>query len=73
MTSVLFENSTIVTLDDSNSVFDTGWVFVKDGIIEDLNEGNAPKSIKREAAELIDAQNSAIMTGMINGHTHLCL
>ena len=27
MTSVLFENSTVVTLDDSNSVFDTGWVF----------------------------------------------
>ena len=36
MTSVLFENSTVVTLDDSNSVFDTGWVFVKDGIIENL-------------------------------------
>ena len=71
MTSVLFENSTVVTLDDSNSVFDTGWVFVKDGLIEDLNEGDAPKSIKREAAELIDAQNSAIMPGMINGHTHL--
>ena len=71
MTSVLFENSTVVTLDDSNSVFDTGWIFVKDGIIENLDAGDAPKSIRKEAVELIDAQNSAIMPGMINGHTHL--
>ena len=47
MTSVLFENSTVVTLDDSNSVFDTGWVFVKDGIIENLDAGDAPKSMER--------------------------
>ncbi len=71
MTSVLFEGSAIVTVDDSNSVLDPGWIFIRNDIIENIGKGEAPKNIRKEADEIIGASGSAIMPGMVNGHTHL--
>ncbi len=71
MDSVLLEGSAIVTVDDSNSVLDPGWIFTRNDIIEDLGSGEAPRSIRKEADEIIEARGSAIMPGMVNGHTHL--
>ena len=71
MTSVLFEGSAIVTVDDSNSVLDPGWIFIRNDIIENIGKGQTPKNIRKEADEIIDASGSAIMPGMVNGHTHL--
>ena len=39
MTSVLFEGSAIVTVDDSNSVLDPGWIFIRNDIIENIGKG----------------------------------
>ena len=71
MTSVLFEGSAIVTVDDSNSVLDPGWIFIRNDIIENIGKGQTPKNIRKEADEIIDASGSAIMPGMVNRHTHL--
>ena len=71
MDSVLLEGSAIVTVDDSNSVLDPGWIFTRNDIIEALGNGEAPKSIRKEADEIIETHGSAIMPGMVNGHTHL--
>ena len=61
MDSVLLEGSAIVTVDDSNSVLDPGWIFTRNNIIEDLGSGEAPRSIRKEADEIIEARGSAIM------------
>ena len=69
MNSVLLEGSAIITVDDSNSVLDPGWIFTRNDIIENLGKGEAPKSIRKEADEIIKVPGSAIMPGMVNGHT----
>ena len=69
--STLIEGGAIVTVDESNSILDPGWIFVKNGLIEDLGSGNTPRGIKRAADEVVDANGTAVMPGMINGHTHL--
>ena len=71
MTSVLFEGSAIVTVDDSNSVLDPGWIFIRNDIIENIGKGEAPKNIRKEADEIIGASGSAIMPGMVLSLIHI--
>ena len=53
MTSVLFEGSAIVTDDDSNSVLDPGWIFIRKDIIENKGKGQTPTNNAKEADEII--------------------
>ncbi|HAQ05084.1 MAG: amidohydrolase family protein [Acidimicrobiales bacterium] len=71
MHSILLEGPAIVTVDDSNSVLDPGWIFTKNDVIENIGKGEAPRNIRKEADEIIETPGSAVMPGMVNGHTHL--
>jgi 5-methylthioadenosine/S-adenosylhomocysteine deaminase len=71
MISLLFENASIVTVDDAFTVYERGWVFVSNGIIEALGAGEAPLDTRKSADEIVDASGHALMPGMTNGHTHL--
>ena len=75
MHSILLEGPAIVTVDDSNSVLDPGWIFTKNDVIENIGKGEAPRNIRKEADEIIETPGSAVMPGMVNAvsYTHLTL
>ena len=45
MHSILLEGPAIVTVDDSNSVLDPGWIFTKNDVIENIGKGEAPRNL----------------------------
>ncbi len=69
--SILIENAAIVTVDDSFTILDPGWLLTIDDTIAELGAGEAPASIRSSATEIIDGTGMAVMPGMVNGHTHL--
>ena len=82
MNQLLMENARVLTLDAGTDtrdprrgtqlrelgVIDRGWVMVRDGIIEDLGEGDAPPS---DHARL-DLEGRVLMPGLVDCHTHAC-
>ena len=70
MSSILIENGSIVTVNDTDQVYKSGYVYIEDDLIKDIGEGDAPAQYKN-ADKVIDATLMAVMPGMINAHTHL--
>ena len=70
MSSILVENGSIVTVNDEQQVYSTGYVLIEDDLITAVGAGEAPAQL-RKAALTIDASLMAVMPGMINAHTHL--
>ncbi|MFL7839307.1 MAG: amidohydrolase family protein [Candidatus Promineifilaceae bacterium] len=70
MSSLLIENGSVVTLDDEQTVYQKGFVFVEDDLITAVSPGDAPAQMQK-ADTVIDANLMAIMPGMVNAHTHL--
>ena len=70
MSSILIENGSIVTVNDEQQVYSTGYVFIEDDLITAVGSGHAPARL-RKAEVTIDAALMAVMPGMINAHTHL--
>ncbi len=61
----------VVTVDDSATILDPGWIYVEGNRICEVAAGDPPSARMRQAAELIDASGCAVMPGMTNAHTHL--
>ena len=70
MSSILIKNGSIVTVNDSNQVHKTGYIFIEDDLITAIGAGDAPAQYNG-ADVVIDAGLMAVMPGMVNAHTHL--
>ncbi|MCF2137843.1 MAG: amidohydrolase family protein [Candidatus Thorarchaeota archaeon] len=65
--TTLIRDGTIVTVDSSQSVIDRGYVYIKDGKIDEIAEGEPSQS----ADTIIDANRCIVAPGIITAHTHL--
>jgi len=68
---VVIADAAVVTVDDSFTVHDPGWVHVVDDRIVGVGAGSAQTELLDAADRVISAPGSAVMPGMVNGHTHL--
>jgi 5-methylthioadenosine/S-adenosylhomocysteine deaminase len=70
MSSILIENGAIVTVDETNQVYKTGYAFIEDDLITAIGAGEAPSQY-RKADIVVDAALMAVIPGIVNAHTHL--
>ncbi|MCY3642038.1 MAG: amidohydrolase [Acidimicrobiaceae bacterium] len=71
MTDLLIHGGAVVTVDDTGTIHDPGWVYVRGNRVAEVGAGEPPSSRLRQATEAIDAAGCAVMPGMTNAHTHL--
>jgi len=64
--SVLYRNGLIVTMDDAGREFDSGWLLVRDGLLEAVGEDSPPS-----ADETIELAGALVTPGLVNTHHHL--
>jgi cytosine/adenosine deaminase-related metal-dependent hydrolase len=64
--SALFTNAHVVTMDDSGSEHESGWLLVDDGLVQGSGHGSRP-----EANEVVDLGGAVVTPGLINTHHHL--
>ncbi len=65
--SLLIKNGVIVREDEKQQVIDHGYVFISDGKIKEVGEGDPTRS----ADTVIDAAGCMVIPGIITAHTHL--
>ncbi len=70
--TILIRGGSVHCLDEENTVHRPGYVFVEDGRIASLGEGE-PGEEFRIADETIDATGMAVFPGFINIHSHAVL
>jgi len=69
---ILIENGQVLPLADGlPEVLDPGYVAIAGDRIAAVGAGDAPPYMRAQAQEIIDAQQMAVMPGLINAHTHL--
>ncbi len=71
MSSILIENGAVVTVNNTDEVFSTGYVFIEADRIAAVGAGQPPAELRQRAGTIIDATLMAVMPGMVNAHTHL--
>jgi cytosine/adenosine deaminase-related metal-dependent hydrolase len=64
--STLFANAHVVTMDDSGTELERGWILAEDGIVREVGDGERP-----EADEVEDLGGAVVTPGLINTHHHL--
>jgi 5-methylthioadenosine/S-adenosylhomocysteine deaminase len=65
---ILIENTTVVTMNDRDDVWNPGWISIHDGTIEAVSPDPLPAI---GGARRIDGRRKVVMPGLVNAHTHL--
>jgi len=69
----LIYDGIIVTLDERDTWYNPGYVFIKGNKIREVNSGQPPKELFSQAKKVIKASNKLVMPGLINNHTHAAM
>ena len=70
---MLIYDGIIVTLDERDSWYNPGYVFIKGNKIREVNSGQPPKELFSQAKKVIKATDKLVMPGLINSHTHAAM
>ena len=65
--TTLYRNAVIVTMDDSGSEHEDGWLLVDDTTIAAVGGGAA----EPEATDVVDLNGAVVTPGLVNTHHHL--
>lgn len=71
MSATVIHGGPVVTVDETFTVHDPGWVAIEDRRIAEVGAGEPPARLTRAAGDVVDLGGAALMPGMTNGHTHL--
>ncbi len=71
MSEILIENGIIMTVNDENEIYPSGYVHIVGDRISELNSGAPPDEIRQNVTKSIDADGFVVMPGMTNAHVHL--
>jgi len=71
MPGTLIENGVVLTVNSSDDVYPEGYLYFEDDQILVVTGGSAPKEIRDQADEVIDASGQIVMPGLVNAHVHL--
>ena len=67
MTTLLIKNAHIVTMDDHQTEFSDGGLFIENGIIKQIG---ATASLPSTADEVLDLKGHVVVPGLVNTHHH---
>ncbi len=67
---ILVKGGIILTMDERDSIFHPGDLWVKDGKILSIRK-SSEENLPVEAKKIIDAKGCLVLPGLINSHTHL--
>jgi 5-methylthioadenosine/S-adenosylhomocysteine deaminase len=70
---LLVVHGTVVTMDEEESIYEDGYITVKEGVITDI--GNYSEAVEAAAkpVQCIDAAGTLVIPGLINAHTHAAM
>ncbi|MEW5958488.1 MAG: amidohydrolase [Chloroflexota bacterium] len=69
--TLLIQNGAVLTMDEQNTAYDPGWVWVERDRVQALGPGQPPLELLGRAGRVIEAGQMAVLPGLVNGHTHL--
>jgi cytosine/adenosine deaminase-related metal-dependent hydrolase len=64
--TLLLQNGWICPIDDSRAEHESGWVLVRDGLVEKVGRGTPPA-----AESVVDLGGAVVTPGLVNSHHHL--
>jgi 5-methylthioadenosine/S-adenosylhomocysteine deaminase len=72
MGDIIIKNGFILTMDEDRSMIPNGVIEIKNDRITPVGR-SASETVNESSAMVIDAAGKAVMPGLINSHTHLCM
>lgn len=70
-TSILIVNGAILTMDENQTIYNPGWLWIENDRIKAVGPAQPPLDLYTCANRVIDASHMAVLPGLVNGHTHL--
>jgi len=71
MSEILIDNGTVMTVNDQNEIYPSGYVHLIGDRIAEVGPGAPPDEINKNVTETIDAAGFMVMPGMTNAYVHL--
>jgi cytosine/adenosine deaminase-related metal-dependent hydrolase len=71
MTVLVIDGASVVTMDLARTEHPTGYVVVRDGLVEKVAPGRAPEDVRAGADRVVHATGCLLTPGLVNTHQHL--